>query len=138
MKLEVERSLYDDDWKAELDVEAEIKQQKQEREIRGEVKVISPDFSGAKLWYNLAVISGQASGADSLDVEKKFNVSYQDEFHTGFRLKTDTKEVTEAWAQAVWTPQTQEDTAYWLRGDKNQKTVSLGASLPLTTWGIKS
>jgi len=137
MKLEFERSLYDADWQAELDVEAEIKQQKQEREVRGEVKVISPDFSGAKLFYNLAVISGQAAGADSLDVQKNLNISYQDEYHTGFRLKTDTKEITEAWAQAVWTPKNQEDTSYWLRGDKNQKTVSLGTTMPFNIWGIK-
>lgn len=63
MKLEFERKLYDEDWKAELDVEAETKQAKQESEIRGELKVTSPDFSGAKLWYNLALISGWEAGA---------------------------------------------------------------------------
>ena len=104
MKLEVERNLYDEDWKAELDIEAEIKQQSQEREVRGELKVISPDFSGAKLWWNLALINGVNSEGQSWDVEKKVNVSYQNEYHVGCRVKSDTKELTEGWAQAVWTP----------------------------------
>jgi len=44
--------------------------------------------------------------------------------------------VTEAWAQAVWTPKGQ-DEIYWLRGDKNQKTVSLGSTMPFNFSGIK-
>lgn len=137
MKAEFERNLYDEDWKAELDVEAEIKQNEKKSEVRGELKVISPDFSGAKLWANLALIASREAGEQSYDVEKKVNVSYEDEYHVGCRFKHDTKKFTEAWAQAVWTPKDKEDTAYWVRGDKNQATVSVGASMPWDWQALK-
>ena len=58
MKFEFEKDLYDDDWKCQLDVETEAKQTKSAYEARTELKVVSPDFSGAKLWWNLALIAG--------------------------------------------------------------------------------
>ena len=119
MKVELEKELYDEDWKAELDIEAEVKQQKNESEIRGELKITSPDFSGARLAYNLALINSRADNEQAWDVEKKVNLSYEGEYHVGLKCKWDTKVVTEGWAHAVWTPKDQEDTAYWLRGDKN-------------------
>lgn len=120
MKLEFEKNLYDEDWKAELDVEAEVKQLEKKSEVRGELKIISPDFSGAKLWYNLALINSREGGEQSWDVEKKVNISYENEYHVGCKVQADSKmNVGAGWAQAVWTPKDQEDTAYWLRGDKN-------------------
>ena len=100
--------------------------------------MISPDFSGAKLWYNLALVYGRNADGQSTDVEKKVNISYQDEFHLGCRVKSDTKTVTEGWVQGVWTPKDKEDTAYWVRGDKNQQTVSVGTTMPYMWQGLKS
>lgn len=130
MKLEMEKVVHSEDWHVELDVEAEAKQANNESEVRGELKIISPDFSGAKLWYNLALIHGRKGTEQSWDVEKKASISYEDQYHLGCRVKTDTKTISEGWAQAVWTPKDQEDTSYWVRGDKNQKTVSVGSTFP--------
>lgn len=130
MKFEIERQICDDDWKAEFDLECEAKQAKGAYESQAKIKFSSPDFSGARLWCNLAAAYSGADGEKALSLEKKVNISYEDEYHVGYRVKHDTEEITEGWAQAVWTPKDKEDTAFWIRGDKNQSMVSLGASLP--------
>jgi len=85
-------------------------------------------MSGAKLWCNLALIHNMAEAQKTWNLEKKVNISYEDEYHVGFRLMHDTSKVTEGFAQAVWTPKDKEDTAIWLRGDMNQSMVSAGTT----------
>ena len=125
---EVEKELCDGDWKAEMDLEGEAKPVKNEYECTGKVKFSSPDFSGARLWCNLALVGTMADAQRSWNLEKKVNISYEDEYHLGWRLKHDTAKVCEGFAQAVWTPKDKKDTAFWLRGDMNQNMVSAGTS----------
>jgi len=121
MSLELEKKLSDGDWKAEMDVEVDAKPIKNELECAGKIKFQSPDFSGTKLWCNLALMGTMADAQKSWNLEKKVNISYKDEYHLGWRVKHDTTKVCEGWAQAVWTVKDRfsRDTVFWLRGDMN-------------------
>merc|ERR1712156_889590 len=138
MTFEVEKNLLDDDWKAQMDVECEHKPIKKSSEINAAVKFISPDMSGVKMWGKLSLIHGRGfdeqskNSTESWDVEKTMNFAYEDEYHLGCKVKTDTKELTEGLGQLVWTPKGKEDTAYWLRGDYKDKSVGLGVAMPMS------
>ena len=127
MSFEAERNLCEGDWKAEMEVEADWKPSKTEWEAQGKVKFESPDFSGSKLWCNLALTHGSADPS-AWELEKRVNISYEDEYHFGFKVKHDMAALTAGWMQLVNTPKGKEDCAFWLRGDMNQKLASIGAA----------
>lgn len=111
----------DEDWKVDVNALLESKPAKEEWKVEGGAAISSPDFGGARTFFNIGF---EHNNKKEWTFKPKLNVQVQDEFHVGVSAEHDTKDFTKLFGQAVYNMNNRG--LYWFRLDSKQNWLAAG------------